>query len=303
MPGFLTSAVTGFVDRMKGKGMSSSAFLTQIGKSSALAPGGGCLFAAMAMSASGTITFTGNPAANDTITIGTTTWTFKSSGATGTQTNIKASLSATLTQLVSDLLASADSQIIQATYETNGTVLNIVFLTPGTSGNTFALAESSSVATASGSTLSGGGVPSSFTAFGNGADTTEDTLLSVAIPANFFDIAGRNLEVIAWGNVAATSATKTAKLYLGNSMSQALTWTTTQTGLWQMNANVWKSVSNQQIGFVQYDAGGATTARAISNLVGGEFDASSFNVKITGKSSASTANLVTLYGVAIYGYN
>ena len=301
MPGYLTSAVNGFVDRMKGKGMSSSSYLTQIGKSSALAPGGGCLFAAMAIAASGTITFSAQPSNNDTITIGTTTWTFKTSGASGTQTNIKTTLALTLAQLVSDMLASADSQIVQATYETNGTVLTVTFLTPGTGGNTFALA--ASVATASGSTLAGGGVPSSYTAFANGADTTEDTLLTVAIPQNFFDIAGRNLEVIAWGNVTATSATKTAKLYLGNSMSQALTWTTTQTGLWQLNANVWKSATNQQIGFVQYDAAGATTTRNIGNLVGGEFDASSFNVKITGKSSAATAGLVALYGIAIYGYN
>lgn len=301
MPGFLTSALTGFTDRAKGKGQVSSAWLNQIGRSSAQAAGGGCLFAAVAIAASGTITFTANPSANDTITIGTTTWTFVASGASGTQTNIKATLALTLAQLVTDLLASADAQIVKATYEQNGTVLNVNYLTPGTGGNSFALA--ASVATASGTTLAGGGVPSAFTAFANGADTTEDTLLTTTIPQNFFDVAGRNLEVIAWGNVTATSATKTVKLYLGNSMSQSIAYTTTQTGAWQMNANIWKSATNQQLGFIQMDSIGATTARSITNLVGGEFDASSFSVKVTGKSSAATAGLVTLYGVAIYGYN
>ena len=301
MPGFLTSALTGFTDRAKGKGQVSSSWLNQIGKSSAQATGGGCLFAATAIAAAGTITFSVNPSNNDTITIGTTTWTFKTSGASGTQTNIKATLALTLAQLVTDLLASADSQIVQATYEASAPVLNVTFLTPGTGGNTFALA--ASAATASGTTLAGGGVPSSFTAFANGADTTEDTLLTTTIPQNFFDIPGRNLEVIAWGNVTATSATKTAKLYLGNSMYISLGWTTTQTGLWQINANIWKSATNQQVGFAQYDAAGASTTRALSNLVGGEFDASSFTVKVTGKSSVSTAGLVCLYGVAIYGYN
>lgn len=41
MPGFLIGPVTGFIDRMKGKGMCSSSFLQQIGKSAALSAGGG----------------------------------------------------------------------------------------------------------------------------------------------------------------------------------------------------------------------------------------------------------------------
>jgi hypothetical protein len=41
MPGFLIGPRTGFVDRMKGKGMCSSGFLNQIGNSSALVAGSG----------------------------------------------------------------------------------------------------------------------------------------------------------------------------------------------------------------------------------------------------------------------
>ena len=44
MPGFLVGAVNGIVDRMKGKGVSSSAFLTQIGRSSAQSAGGGNIY-------------------------------------------------------------------------------------------------------------------------------------------------------------------------------------------------------------------------------------------------------------------
>lgn len=43
MPGFLVGPVTGFVDRMKGKGMCSSGFLQQIGNSAALSAGGGSI--------------------------------------------------------------------------------------------------------------------------------------------------------------------------------------------------------------------------------------------------------------------
>jgi hypothetical protein len=41
MPGFLVGPLSGFVDRMKGKGMCSSGFLTQIGQSTALVAGSG----------------------------------------------------------------------------------------------------------------------------------------------------------------------------------------------------------------------------------------------------------------------
>ena len=41
MPGYLTGPVTGFQDRMKGKGMCSSSFVQQIGSSAALAAGAG----------------------------------------------------------------------------------------------------------------------------------------------------------------------------------------------------------------------------------------------------------------------
>jgi hypothetical protein len=43
MPGFLLGPITGFVDRMKGKGMCSSSFLQQIGKGAALSAGGGSI--------------------------------------------------------------------------------------------------------------------------------------------------------------------------------------------------------------------------------------------------------------------
>jgi hypothetical protein len=44
MPGFLVGPLSGFVDRMKGRGMCSSSFLQQIGASTALSAGGGSIF-------------------------------------------------------------------------------------------------------------------------------------------------------------------------------------------------------------------------------------------------------------------
>ena len=45
MPGYLQGPVTGFQDRMKGKGMASWSFLQQIGRSAALAAGSGNVYA------------------------------------------------------------------------------------------------------------------------------------------------------------------------------------------------------------------------------------------------------------------
>lgn len=109
---------------------------------------------APAVAASGSIAFAVNPVADSTITLNGTAWTFKTSGATGAQTNIGASLSATLATLVTNLNASADAQVTKCTYFAGSDTLFIEFDTVGTSGNSFTLA--ASVATVSGSTLTGG---------------------------------------------------------------------------------------------------------------------------------------------------
>ena len=109
---------------------------------------------APAVAAKGHITFTANPSANETITLNGTVWTFKASGASGPQTNIGGSLSATLATLATNLNASADTQVVKCTYVASSDTLWIVFKTLGTSGNAFTLA--ASVATVSAATLAGG---------------------------------------------------------------------------------------------------------------------------------------------------
>lgn len=64
MPGFLVGPRTGFVDRMKGKGMCSSGFLQQIGNSAALSAGGGNVFSFLSAAGAGN----GADATDDTLT-------------------------------------------------------------------------------------------------------------------------------------------------------------------------------------------------------------------------------------------
>lgn len=110
----------------------------------------------LAQQAAGTITFTANPLNNQTITLGTSTWTFVTAASTGNQTQIKGTLALTLTQLQSDLQNSNDAQVILASYVVSATVLTITFKTPGTAGNAFQTATNVTGASAAAATLLGG---------------------------------------------------------------------------------------------------------------------------------------------------
>lgn len=135
----------------------------------ATAGAGTAVPAGTAQRATGTITFTVNPVANDTVTIGGTAVTFKTSGATGNQVNIGADLATTLTALVNFLKASSDTNLAKATYSASPTVLTVTYKVPGTAGNAFAIA--ASVATASGATLAGGTAEAPITyTFAGGTD-------------------------------------------------------------------------------------------------------------------------------------
>jgi hypothetical protein len=109
-----------------------------------------------AANAAGSIAFTAQPSANQTVTLGGTAVTFVASGASGAQVNIASSLAGTLQALALFLNASADANISQCNYSISGTTLQVTNKTPGTAGNAFTLATTVTGATVSGGTLSGG---------------------------------------------------------------------------------------------------------------------------------------------------
>jgi hypothetical protein len=139
---------------------------------------------------------------------------------------------------------------------------------------------------------------------GNGADTTEDTIFTQTLPANALDIVGRQILVEAYGNVAATSATKNARVYFGSTLLVNFAATTTQTGVWAVTAYVTKAGSNSQSILVLTDTTiSGSLVRSASILSGTEADNAGIVIKVTGQSSAATANLVTCNGLIIGGYN
>ncbi len=140
-----------------------------------------------ALFASGSITFSANPTAGDTITLNGVLWTFVAGAPVGHQTQIKGTLALTLTQLAADLTSSVNPALTVASYSATATVLNIAYDTEGTTGNSYTLA--ASAATTSATSLFGGNV--SYPSFDLDRITDTDWVLtefsaasSIAAPAS-----------------------------------------------------------------------------------------------------------------------
>ena len=119
--------------------------------------------------ATGSITFSSNPAPNSTIKLNGVTWTFVSEPAPGNETTLGSGLSpgtlaSTLSQLATDLNASTIAAIACAQYSATTTTLKITYGSLGSSGNAYTLsASTASNGTVSDTTLEGGTTKHVFT--------------------------------------------------------------------------------------------------------------------------------------------
>lgn len=102
--------------------------------------------------ASGTLTFTGLPVADETITVNASVYTFKASASTATQITIGADATATAANAASKI--AANDSAVDAVNVLG--VLTVSAASTGEYGNAITLAESATNTAASGATLSGG---------------------------------------------------------------------------------------------------------------------------------------------------
>lgn len=145
-----------------------------------------------------------------------------------------------------------------------------------------------------------GNISKQFGSPGNGADTTEDTLVTFNLPANSLQNVGQGVCIQAFGSIGATSATKTAKLYFGTSLTNSIVATTTQTGAWEIYAEVFKTAAGVQCALFEQDfAGGATVRNVAVSTTGSEVDTAAITIKATGQSSVATAGLVVCNGLIV----
>jgi len=162
--------------------------------------------AAGTVAATGTLTFSAQPAVDSTVTIAGTAFTFKASGATGSQVNIGANVGATVTALATALNASGVAGVAVATYSAGGSVLTVTHDTPGAAGNAFTLAAGvGSNATPSGATLGGGTNTHTFT-------SGEDELPSLALEIGMPDVPSFGMNFGVRGNTIQIGMSRRGKL-------------------------------------------------------------------------------------------
>jgi hypothetical protein len=140
------------------------------------------------VAAFGGFPFSGQPANNATISIGGQAWTFVTAGPVGSQSQIGATLRETLVNAVLGLNTSAVSALSAQSYVLNsaGNTIQITSDTIGTSGNSVALAASTSPAsnaTPSGATLSGGSASGPYNhVFEDGSLVLPSMALEIGMP-------------------------------------------------------------------------------------------------------------------------
>lgn len=128
------------------------------------------------ISAKGEITFVSNPADGDRITVGATTYTFKTTMAADQDIQLGAKAGASLATLVkvlngtgtegTDYFAGTTTPNASVSALASGDVITVTAKTAGEAGNSEALASTGSAMTVSGATLSGGGAASIMPAIG-----------------------------------------------------------------------------------------------------------------------------------------
>lgn len=116
-----------------------------------------------AVAATGTVTFTENPADGDTLKIGNTTYTFKTSPAAANDVAIQLTVYETA-QNMADVINGNSGEAYEGTTSPNQDVaaeidtgvMTLTARTAGTAGNSIALVQTGDFATVSGANLSGG---------------------------------------------------------------------------------------------------------------------------------------------------
>lgn len=122
------------------------------------------------IAAQGSVSFSGNPADGDSVTVGETTYTFKTEMAAANDIKLGSSQSDSISTLVkvvngtgasgTDYYAGTTTPNASASAVSSGSEVTVSAKTAGAAGNSVALAVTGSVMSVSGSTLEGGAVSS-----------------------------------------------------------------------------------------------------------------------------------------------
>jgi hypothetical protein len=140
----------------------------------------------------------------------------------------------------------------------------------------------------------------SLSVIGNGADLTEDTLVSYTIPANTLVNVGDALRIVASGAFIGSTDAKTARIRIGGITSGTPTTTAATSTTWRVELNVTRAALNTQ----EYEYFGAISGAAgtqlYNNAQSSLGDASPATLTVTGQNTTnSVASSVTVRTVTV----
>lgn len=142
-----------------------------------------------------------------------------------------------------------------------------------------------------------GMVNAQYTAAGNGADTSEDTLYTYTLPANTLKNPGQTLHIHCWGATAANGDNKTMKLYFGASVVPTPTAATNNKGwdMWLHVTRTGSTTSQVVIGTGLVD----TTSVTPYNNAGTDDMTTALTIKCTGTAGTGNANDIAGKGMTV----
>lgn len=241
--------------------------------------------------ATGTITLTGQPAANDTLTVNGTAITFVSSSPIGNQIVIGANSAATFAAILAFLQQSLDSNIDQANYiQGTGQVVVVTAKTAGTAGNSFSLAKSSSALAVSAADLAGGAQPSSV---GFAVAPTSGTDISAML-----QLTASTSQGLEAGFAAETPAACAAALATASSIWYGLMFASTQSITTTQNLNVATFIESLSVtrmfGVTTQDTGALSAL--VTNDLASLLEVGGYNKTFSQFSSTSPYVVASMFG-------
>jgi hypothetical protein len=142
------------------------------------------------------------------------------------------------------------------------------------------------------------------TVVGNAADTSEDNLMTSALPANAMNVDGRGVRVTAWGDGVSTADVTTLRAYFGATVVVSKVLTASQANTWRCVFEVLRTAATTQTATGTIYNGGTANSTAQGNAAPAETLANAITVKFTGqRATTSTANSIRQLGMIVEVFN
>lgn len=138
------------------------------------------------------------------------------------------------------------------------------------------------------------------TPVGTGADTTEDDLMTYALPAATLAVNGQGVRVTAGGLGITTADVTTLRAYFGATLVVSKVLTASQNNAWRVVFEVFRTGATAQIAAGTIDNGGTVGSTETGLAIPSETLSGAVTLKLTGqRASTSQANSITQFYMTV----